>query len=182
MADWKTYVKAAQNTARKQAPDLARQAKESTRRSTARAGDYARAAGRALDEGTRESRTNARRDAAAYAVVAQRRIRGANLGRRLLAALRDALLMGLSIFVIWMIVSATGVKIPVQAVLVVVLVVMAVRFGWVLLEDLRALRDENRDENGTQDEVAEVEDAGEHRAAGEHAGTRADGSRRSRRR
>ena len=43
MADWKTYVKAARNTARKQAPA----AKDAARRAGDRAGGYVRAAGKA---------------------------------------------------------------------------------------------------------------------------------------
>ncbi len=156
MADWRTYAKAARNTARKQAPDLARQAQESTRRSSQRAGAYARAAGKALDEGTRDSRRRARRDAAAYATVAGRRIREANLGRRLLAAFRDAVLMGLSILIIWFVVTRTGVQIPIQVVLVLVLGIMALRFGWVLLESLRS---EDEDEDPDEDDVPRRRDA-----------------------
>lgn len=52
MADWKTYAKAARNTARKQAPG----ARDAAKRATSRAGDYARAAGRAVDAGRDEER------------------------------------------------------------------------------------------------------------------------------
>ena len=55
MADWKTYVKAARNTARKQAPA----AKDAARRAGDRAGGYVRAAGRAVDEGWREDEPRA---------------------------------------------------------------------------------------------------------------------------
>ena len=47
MADWKTYAKAARNTARKQAPE----ARDAARRASDRAGGYVRAAGKAIDEG-----------------------------------------------------------------------------------------------------------------------------------
>lgn len=148
VADWKTYAKAAQNTARKQAPDLARQARSSTKRSTQRAGAYARAAGKAADEGTRASRTRARRDAAAYATVASRRVKEANIGRRLVAAFRDAVLMGLSLLIIWFVVTRTGVQIPVQAVGIVVLLLMVLRFGWVLIDSFRS-----HDEEEIADEI-----------------------------
>ena len=49
MADWKTYAKAARNTARKQAPE----ARDAARRASDRAGGYVRAAGKAIDEGRR---------------------------------------------------------------------------------------------------------------------------------
>lgn len=52
MADWKTYAKAARNTARKQAPG----ARDAAQRATSRAGDYARAAGRAVDAGRDDER------------------------------------------------------------------------------------------------------------------------------
>lgn len=191
MADWKTYAKAARNTARRQVQNASRSAQDrprsdrdrprrdgterprrddrdrprrddaqrprqarpdeprrdrtdrsrggSTGSRTLSTGDYARAARRALDEGTRESRDSlrrsgarARKDAAAYAAVAERRMRKAQLGRRVTAAFRDALLMGLSLFVIWFVVTRTGVQIPFTAVLVVVGVIVAVRFGWAL--------------------------------------------------
>lgn len=172
MADWKTYAKAARNTARRQAqsasrptrdrrhpaerdhprPPSNRSGSESNRSGRDRArddaprrrplstGDYARAARRALDEGTRESRDSlrrssarARKDAAAYAVVAERRMRRAQVGRRVTAAFRDAVLMGLSLFIIWFVVTRTGVQIPFTAVLAVVGVIVVVRFGWALV-------------------------------------------------
>lgn len=49
MADWKTYAKAARNTARKQAPG----AKDAARRASGQANAYVRAAGKAIDEGHR---------------------------------------------------------------------------------------------------------------------------------
>lgn len=58
MADWRTYAKAARNTARKQAPG----ARDAARRASERAGDYVRAAGRAVDEGWREDERDAPRD------------------------------------------------------------------------------------------------------------------------
>ncbi|MFQ6483507.1 hypothetical protein [Brachybacterium epidermidis] len=164
MADWKTYAKAARNTARRQAQSASRPARDrpdpadrnhprppsnrsgrdrarddAPRRRTLSTGDYARAARRALDEGTRESRDSlrrssarARKDAAAYAVVAERRMRRAQVGRRVTAAFRDAVLMGLSLFIIWFVVTRTGVQIPFTAVLAVVGVIVVVRFGWAL--------------------------------------------------
>src|SRR5690625_6794022 len=54
MADWKTYAKAARNTARKQAPEVKRSAQESVRRGSRRTGDYVRAAGRVIEESRRD--------------------------------------------------------------------------------------------------------------------------------
>lgn len=173
MSSWKTYAKAARNTARKQAPDLARQAEDSARRGTETAGRYARAAGKAASEGTRESRekfaadsaeTRARlrkdgdrvkKEAPLYGKVAWRRVKDAHIGTRLLHALRDALLMGGSIAVIWAVVSATGIKIPFAAVLVVILVLMVVRFGWALFGQGGWLEDEDEDEENDDGEGAD---------------------------
>jgi len=54
MADWKTYAKAARNTARKQAPEVKRSAQESVRRGSRRTGDYVRAAGRVVEQSRRD--------------------------------------------------------------------------------------------------------------------------------
>ncbi|WP_205678827.1 hypothetical protein [Brachybacterium endophyticum] len=154
MSSWKTYARAARNTARRQAPDLSRQARDSVRRSSQRAGDYARAAGRAAEGGTRDSRRHLRergvryrRDAAAYTEVTRRHLKRARIGQRLLAALRDALIMGASIGVIWFVVTRTGVQIPITAVLIVVLLLMVLRFGWALFAGL-----------GGEDEADEAEE------------------------
>lgn len=213
MADWKTYAKAARNTARRQAKSASRSAQDRPRpddryrsrpddrdrprrseeregprdldrdrpRSSERprtserprddlprerrprddaprtrslsAGDYARAARRAVDEGTRESRDSlrrssarARKDAAAYAAVAERRVRKAQLGRRVAAAFRDALLVGLSLFVIWFVVTRTGVQIPFTAVLAVVGVIVLARFAWALVGQFTARRVADEDD------------------------------------
>ena len=173
MADWKTYAKAARNTARKQAPE----ARGAARRASDRAGDYVRAAGKAIDEGRREdehhrgdddlrpapaSRSQEdgrrhdpvgsrrdedtsphtataerskvdgdrlRRDAAAYYTVASRRVTAANIGPRILRALRDALMIGLSLFIIWGVLAAAGIPIPFTTVLIIVGVIVALSFG-----------------------------------------------------
>lgn len=163
MADWKTYAKAARNTAKRQAQSASRASQErrgssssspgarsraeSPRGRTLSGGDYARAARRALDEGTRDSRESirrsgerARKDAAAYAAVAERRMKKAQLGRRIAAAFRDALLVGLSLFVIWFVVTRTGVQIPFTAVLIVVGIIVVLRFGWALVSQFTGNR------------------------------------------
>jgi Flp pilus assembly protein TadB len=129
MADWKTYLKAAENTARKQAPDLAKQAGDSARASSKKAGAYVRAVGKAADEGTRDSRQKAKRDAVAYGTVSYRYAKRAKLGTRLLHATRDALLMAACLFVFWMVLGWAGAKIPISVVIGVVLVLMIARFG-----------------------------------------------------
>ncbi len=167
MADWKTYAKAARNTARRQAPE----ARDAARRAGDRASGYVRAAGRAVDEGWREdgrpggssrsaeeprsagsSRStdssgtddgsrqrgaaprrvtteSLSRDAAAYYTVASRRVQRANIIPRLLRALRDALLIGVSLLAIWAVLAAAGLPIPFSTVLLVVGVIVAASFG-----------------------------------------------------
>lgn len=243
MADWKTYVKAARNTARKQAPA----AKGAARRAGDRAGGYARAAGRAVDEGWREDEPRAsagaderresrsertrenssvdgrpaadehpaaddrpaagdrpaddireydprgdrppghdadadgverdrgraqdrdarreredehrssapedrrrpsdrdggtrtaqrprpsgeelRREAAAYYAVASRHVERSNIFPRIMRALRDALLIGLSLVVIWAVLAAAGIPIPFTTVLIAVGLIVVVSFG-----------------------------------------------------
>lgn len=165
MSSWKTYAQAARNTARKQAPDIARAAEDSARRGTQKAGAYARAAGKAATEGTRESREKLAEDTAearekfhqgsarvtkqapVYGKVAWRHVKEAHIGTRLLHALRDALLMGGSIAVIWGVVSATGIKIPFSIVLGLILVLMVVRFGWALFGKGGRLDQEDAEED-----------------------------------
>lgn len=165
MADWKTYAKAARNTARKQAPD----ARDAARRASGRAGGYVRAAGRAIDQGGRDddaprrrdenadgarraesapragsTRSTAprsgtqrpvldgdrmRKDAAAYYTVASRRVAKANVVPRIMRALRDALLIGLSLVAIWAVLAAAGIPVPFSTVLIIVAVIVAVSFA-----------------------------------------------------
>ena len=58
MADWKTYTKAARNTARKQGPE----ARDAAKRASYRAGGYVRAAGRAIEEGRGEDERRGAQD------------------------------------------------------------------------------------------------------------------------
>lgn len=184
MADWKTYVKAARNTARKQAPEAQRAIRETTDQAVKRVGDYSRAAGKVVEETSRDdqrrreqhrfagdappqtaeepptrsgapprspssgspssssspspsgSSSDWRRDAAAYATVAERRLRGAGerakqagIGGRIARAVRDALLIGGSLLAIWLVLSATGIPVPFSAVIVVVIVIVLISFG-----------------------------------------------------
>ncbi|MGP5638128.1 hypothetical protein ACTXPS_01635 [Brachybacterium tyrofermentans] len=158
MADWKTYAKAARNTAKKQAPG----AREAAQRATSRAGGYARAAGRALDQGRYdddasqpderraddqaaprsapqsaprpETPTRSFRDEAKiYAVVASRtaeragtRAKKAGIGGRIARAVRDALLIGGSLLIIWGVLYAAGLPIPFSAVLIVVGIIVLI--------------------------------------------------------
>ena len=125
MADWKTYVKAARNTARKQGPDVA---------------GYVRAAGKALEAGAGEERPRTahqerplgerlQKDAAAYYTVAERRVKRANLIPRLLRAVRDAVLIGASLLAIWAVLAAAGIPIPFTGVVIAVLVIMVLSAG-----------------------------------------------------
>lgn len=230
MADWRTYAKAARNTARKQAPG----ARDAARRATDRAGDYVRAAGRAVDGGWKDDRDQAdgparertevrtrereprdpqrapgdpeaapgdsaraprdpdrdddrrperpersasdegsqerprpsdlerrpdrdhrpdtstrtrpsgdqlRRDAAAYYAVASRRVERANVVPRIMRALRDALLIGLSLLVIWGVLYAAGIPIPFTTVLIAVGLIVVVSFGTGLYGQWRRSRE-----------------------------------------
>ncbi|MFC7466224.1 hypothetical protein [Brachybacterium sp. GCM10030252] len=197
MADWRTYAKAARNTARKQAPA----AGDAARRASSRASGYVRAAGKAIDEGrsedeeprrradreregareeprrrdasdrdreprrhgdtdgareeprrsasSRPAATTARerpavdtsrlrKDAAAYYTVAERRVHSAQIVPRFMRALRDALLIGLSLFVFWIVLAAAGIQIPFTTVLIVVLVIVAISFATGLLARRRS--------------------------------------------
>lgn len=202
MPDWKTYAKAARNTARKQAPGAAEAAQRSARDLGEKASGYARAAGKAAggqerpdrterprssesrgseprttgtttrDQGTptaarsttggtssntRPSTANPsttsgsggdwRKDAAAYATVAQRRLRTAqgqaqqaDLGGRILRALRDALLIGGSILVIWLVLHTAGIMIPFTVMLAIVLVIVIISFGAGVFGQMRKAR------------------------------------------
>ncbi|GAA1490264.1 hypothetical protein [Brachybacterium sacelli] len=198
MADWKTYAKAARNTARKQAPG----ARDAAQRATSRASGYVKAAGRAVDEGRRgddaprreedasrredtvprrpetradeEDRTagdrvrasepadgarrrpsaedsrgtrgasSLREDAKIYATVAGRtaqragtRAREAGIGARILRAVRDALLIGGSLFVIWGVLYLAGLPIPFSAVLIAAAVVVAIALATSLYAQFR---------------------------------------------
>lgn len=222
MADWKTYAKAARNTARKQAPEVKRSAQESVRRGSRRTGDYVRAAGRVIEESRRDDERfddepiddrprdgerppasedrreydprpagarpepdpaearhrhaqrgrrpdgirgsdgdrrpaldadSLRRGAAAYYTVAERRVRGAQLGPRIMRAVRDALLIGLSIFAIWVVLAAAGLQIPLSAVLVAVGVIVVISFGTSMYASSKRAQDaEHADADADEEE------------------------------
>ncbi|WP_058234790.1 hypothetical protein [Devriesea agamarum] len=128
MNDWRTYMKAARNTVRQQAPGAREAVKQTVKDAAQSARVNAKAAGHVLSSHTEQTRKAVRQDAAAYVVVAHRKLKRAQLGRRLLAALRDALIMGVSITVIWFILSKTAVKIPFEWVLIGIILLMALRF------------------------------------------------------
>lgn len=209
MSEWKTYAKAARNTARKQAPG----ARDAAKRVGTRAGDYARAAGRVVDEGRHEdeaphrgdrpsredetpredgrpqrdeapreatgsrrpdvhvhdddvhdddqedsasrrrsaddrigtrSANSLRDEAKIYATVAGRsaqragtRAREAGVGPRIARAVRDALLIGGSLFVLWGVLHLAGLPIPFSAVLIAVIVVVAIALATSLFAQFR---------------------------------------------
>lgn len=144
MADWRTYAKAARNTARRQGAD-ARQS----------AGVYAQAARRTAERQAPEvrraaerTRDDARRTTAAYAAVTARRARQARLGQRLRNAFRDAVLIGLSLLALWFVITRTGVAIPLPAVAGVILVFMVVRFGYALFARTDTTVDDDNDLEG----------------------------------
>ncbi|APX34343.1 hypothetical protein BH708_18340 [Brachybacterium sp. P6-10-X1] len=175
MADWKTYAKAARNTARKQAPG----ARDAAKRATSRAGDYARAAGRAVDAGRDDQQPPAsghgpqvrrdrergqdssprppldaeslRKGAAAYYTVAERRVRSAGIVPRILRSVRDAVLIGLSLLVIWLVLAAAGLQIPFSAVVIVVLVIVVISFGTGMYSRFRYRGTETESEPGEED-------------------------------
>lgn len=167
MADWRTYAKAARNTARKQAPGVKRAMSDSARRASDRAGVYARAARTATDAGTRETREKVRRDretwtrtAKAAGVVAGRKVKQADIGGRLMAALRDALLVGGSLFVIWFVLKSAGLVIPPVVLVVVIVVLMIARFAYALFGQFFGGRKGTEHADGMHDEHDEHD--GEH--------------------
>ncbi|MGY5763986.1 hypothetical protein ACXET9_02135 [Brachybacterium sp. DNPG3] len=186
MADWKTYVKAAQNTARKQAPEVGRAAKESVEGAARRTGDYARAAGKAVegarreeprderdrldqqerreradrderDSGSKRSRFDAgelRKDAVAYAAVAGKHAKQANIGGTILKAIREALLIGGSLLAIWFVLSAAGVPIPFSAMIVFVAVIVVIALVGTLYANFKrrpAPGSDDADDEGSED-------------------------------
>lgn len=109
MADFRTFLKAAQNTAKKQAPG----AKQALQRE---AQMYSRAAQKVWEEKGRESVVSAADRARhvsdesaktlrATAKVAGRRYRKANMTKRLLDALRDTSIIAISLGIIWFVFS-----------------------------------------------------------------------------
>lgn len=144
MAEWRTYATAARNTARRRGAD----AREAASVYARAARSTARQQAPEMREAVQRSRDGARRTAAAYTVVAGRRARRARLGQRLRNALRDAVLVGVSLGVIWFVVTRTGVRIPVSAVFAVILVVMLLRFGYALLARTDTTVAENNELDG----------------------------------
>lgn len=150
MADWKIIAKAARNTARKQASEVKADADvyaKAARNTAARQAPE-------VQQSLRDSGDRARRTTAAYGAVAGKRIRRARLGTRLKHALRDALLMGASVAVIWFVVTRTGVAIPPSILIGVIAVLMVVRFGYALfarqdttVDDVNAWEDERAPED-----------------------------------
>lgn len=136
MADWKTYAKAARNTAKNQAPGARDSIKRSVQDGSREASVYARAAGKVASrqaqqgrESTQRSMADARKTMRATAVVAERRYRKARIGTRLLRAFRDASLMALSLVAIWFVFSRI-IPIPITYVLVTAGILVVLRFGW----------------------------------------------------
>lgn len=141
MADWKTYAKAARNTARKQAPGVKAAVSRSVSEGAREARTYARAAGRTASQQSEKSRHSAQRSMSeasstmrAAAKVAGRRYRRARITTRLLRAFRDASLMAMSVLAIWFVFSRI-IPIPITAVLIIVALLVVLRFGWALFHN-----------------------------------------------
>lgn len=143
MADFRTYMKAARNTARRQAPA----AKDALRR-TAQDGVrevqiHGRAASKAFEHQAEAGRHSAARGVAsaerglsdatktlkASAIVAERHYRSSRLGTRLLHAFRDAFIMAASLGAIWFVVSRI-VPIPITVVIIAAGLLMIARLTW----------------------------------------------------
>lgn len=144
MADWKTYAKAAQRTAQKQAPGARDAILRGVDRGVQDAKVHAHAAARTAEKSTRDARQNARRTAAATAVVTKRRYDTANLGTRLKHGVRDAFLMAAAIGVIWAVVSRVA-PIPWQAVVAVILFLVVLRIGWAVVAGSRGRSEDDPD-------------------------------------
>ena len=132
MADWKTYAKAARNTARKQAPGVKQAAQRSMDDASRRTRDYATAARNTLDKQAPDARESARATvdrSREYARSSQERLRRVEIVPTLLRALREALLIGGSLFAIWGVLYLAGIPIPFTTVLIIVGVVVVFAFG-----------------------------------------------------
>ncbi|HIY25151.1 MAG TPA: hypothetical protein H9837_12770 [Candidatus Brachybacterium merdigallinarum] len=132
MADWKTYAKAARNTAKKQAPGVKQAAQRSVDDAGRRTRDYATAARNTLDKqapGARESARATVDRSREYARSSQQRLRKVEIVPTLLRALREALLIGGSLFAIWGVLYLAGIPIPFTTVLIIVGVVVVFAFG-----------------------------------------------------
>lgn len=142
MTSWKTYAKAARNTARKQAPG----AKDALRREYTNARReaeiHARAASRVWDEQgreyvargserARERADNTRRTMEAAARVAGRRYKQAHVTSRILGALKDTSIIALSVGALWFVFSRI-VPIPVTWALVFLAVLVCLRVLWAI--------------------------------------------------
>jgi hypothetical protein len=120
---WKIYAKAAQNTARRQAPSVRRAAEQ--QRDALRTSATARG-------------TEYRRTAVAAGRVAGRRARENRLGQRLLAAVRDIFVIAASLFVFYAVLSMLGVKLPITWFLVGMVALVAIRFVWAVVRSERS--------------------------------------------
>lgn len=138
MADWKTYAKAARNTARKQAPGAKRAVQREARA-------YAHGAQKVWDakaaDNVRRGAENAKNSASesaktmrAAAKVAGRRYRRANMTKRLLAALRDTSIIAVSLGAIWFVFSRI-IPIPVTWMLILLAVLVLLRIIAALMQD-----------------------------------------------
>ena len=126
MADWKTYVKAAQNTAKKQAPGAKRAVQDSADRARRSANAYTTVAGRTAQR-------------------AGDRAKAEGLGGKIARAFRDALLIGGSLLAIWGVLYAAGLPIPFTAVIVAVLIIVLIAFASSLYANVRRQRERAAD-------------------------------------
>jgi hypothetical protein len=148
MADWKTYAKAARNTAKKQAPGVKQAAQRSVDDASRRTRDYATAARNTLDKqapGARESARATVDRSREYARSSQQRLRKVEIVPTLLRALREALLIGGSLFAIWGVLYLAGIPIPFTTVLIVVGVVVVLAFGGTVYAKFQRQREAGAD-------------------------------------
>lgn len=122
MADWKTYAKAAQRTAQKQAPELRRTAQKQ---------------GAEFRQTASQRSTEYRQTAVAAGKVAGRRARDNNLFARLRAAVRDVFLIAAAVFVFYAVIAALGVPLPIGWFLVALVALIAIRFIWAIIQSGR---------------------------------------------
>lgn len=163
MADWRTYAKAARDTARKQAPQARRAAARSVvgaERAARDAGDRARR-GAARTYAAREPEVRrrieeGRRTARAVGVAGGNAARRVSLGTRIKHALRDVLITVASVLVIALVLRFFGIMLPSTALWVVCGLVAVVRIGLIFGR-------QSRQDEAAQEAVRQARADDEHR-------------------
>lgn len=124
--DWKTYAKAAARTAAKQAPDARKAAGRAAARGVVAAEKSAKQFRDGAAPAAKKRTEEAKRTAVAAAKVTEQRAKQATLGTRVKHAVRDISMIVFSLLVVYVVIHALGVPVPIELFVVVgVLIVLA---------------------------------------------------------